>query len=49
MGRKEGGERVTNVTRIITLLKDDSTVITDKVSHRGPLFLKETLKKQKDK
>ena len=26
MGIKEGGERVTNVTRIIILLKDDSTV-----------------------
>ena len=27
MGIKEGGERVTNVTRIITYWKDDSTVL----------------------
>ena len=27
IGIKEGGERVTNVTRIITQLKDDSTVV----------------------
>ena len=31
MGIKEGGERVSNVTRIITLLDDDFTVYGEEV------------------
>ena len=34
MGIKERGERVTNVTKIITQLKDDSTVIGEGITHK---------------